>query len=237
MAHRAFVAAMGVVNPFALKSSLTFKSVIDSAYAVPVFFGPAKPVTTQFNSPAAESFTPRVERSTARPAVRSAVPDKGYLELHQGLDTLRTQIAALETTLLLARASVSVCASVPASVPAGEPSLTCAPVTASAPAPEPEPAHAPASDCTCEPATEIRKQVSEEFTLRQKCCCACMAKELERRARANPKPQKRPRIGRAWQKYLLTTTTPIPFNFHGSRVCLGRCEACRAKVEGKENQP
>ncbi|KAJ2698845.1 hypothetical protein FB645_005503 [Coemansia sp. IMI 203386] len=88
--HRAFVAAMGVVNPFALKLSLTFKSVVNSASVVPVFFGPVKPVTAQLNNPAVELFTPQVERSTARPAVRSAVSDKGYMELQQGFDTLRT---------------------------------------------------------------------------------------------------------------------------------------------------
>ncbi|KAJ1868277.1 hypothetical protein LPJ57_005783, partial [Coemansia sp. RSA 486] len=232
--HQAFVAAMGVVNPFALKLSLTFKSVVDSASAVPVFFGPVKPVTTQFNNTEIELFTPRVARSIVTPTVHSTVFVKCYLELQQGFDTVRTQIAALETTLLLARTSVSVCASVPAS----EPSLTCAPVTAPAPEPEPEPepAHVTASDYTCEPAAEINEQASEKFTLRQKCCCACMAKEMERRAKANSKPQKRSKIRRAWQKYLLTTTTPIPFNFHESRVCPGRCEACRVKAGDKEKR-
>ncbi|KAJ2224785.1 hypothetical protein IWW45_008012 [Coemansia sp. RSA 485] len=97
---------------------------------------------------------------------------------------------------------------------------------------------------TCSPSAVLKtstgtsKQNSEEFTLRQRCCTACMTKELARRARAraNVMPLKPPKVGRAWQKYLLTTTTPIPFNFHESRVCPGRCEACRAKAGDKEKR-
>ncbi|KAJ2222478.1 hypothetical protein IWW45_008592, partial [Coemansia sp. RSA 485] len=97
---------------------------------------------------------------------------------------------------------------------------------------------------TCSPSAVIKtstgtsKQNSEEFTLCQRYCIACMTKELARRARAraNAMPLKNPKVGRAWQKYLFTTITPIPFNFHESRVCPGRCEACRAKAGDKEKQ-
>ncbi|KAJ1853219.1 hypothetical protein LPJ57_007558, partial [Coemansia sp. RSA 486] len=41
--HPAFVAAMGLVDPFAIEMPLTFKSVVDSAPVVLVLFGPAKP--------------------------------------------------------------------------------------------------------------------------------------------------------------------------------------------------
>ncbi|KAJ2594020.1 hypothetical protein H4R99_005930 [Coemansia sp. RSA 1722] len=92
--HPAFVAAMGLVNPFVIKMPLTFKSVVDSAPVVPVLFGPAKPSVVLLNSSVIECTAPRTVPTTSKPPTHITVNNNGALTVREQTKPLMAKPAS-----------------------------------------------------------------------------------------------------------------------------------------------
>ncbi|KAJ1850709.1 hypothetical protein H4R99_008604, partial [Coemansia sp. RSA 1722] len=141
--HPVFVAAMGLVNPFAIELAVAIKTFVDSAPVVPAFIGPVKPSAAQLGISAVESHAPQI-----------VIPAADY-SAHMSM--VKEDSAALGQKTARSTATSTVEYNSPAPEPAPAPMSTRVS--------ESEPAHDPAFYCTCEPATETREQASEKFTL------------------------------------------------------------------------